>query len=146
MEKREFDCSRVRVRVFFVCVRTAHKSGRHTCPCSTRPIVAGNDPPPCANATDNHNQYQLLYLSLSYFAPFKFGYLSKIPPKIMEQMARLDSAGIPTSHGSQYYTQTIPLNFSLTLSLTALYTFSISPFPIMSQGWTKIDAPSLSAV
>jgi len=42
-----------------------------------------------------------------------------------EQMASEASAGIPTSHGSQY--------------------FRIRDSPIMSQGWTNTTAPSSEA-
>ena len=62
----------------------AHRSGLHSYPCWILPIVPGKDPPPCAKAT------------------FRLGRRSNIPPKIIEQIARQVSAGIPTSHGSQY--------------------------------------------
>jgi len=45
--------------------------------------VAGNAPPPCANSTRSR------------------GNRSNTPPKIIEQMDRHVSAGIPTSQGSQ---------------------------------------------
>src|SRR6516162_4314689 len=48
-------------------------------------MVNGNAPPPCANATRS------------------VGNRSNTPPKIMEQIARDVSAGIATSHGSQYF-------------------------------------------
>jgi hypothetical protein len=35
--------------------------------------------------------------------PRSRGKRSKIPPKIIEQIARDVSAGIPTSHGNQYF-------------------------------------------
>jgi len=59
-------------------------------------MVNGNEPPPWANATRN------------------FGKRSKTPLNIIEQIANEVSAGIPTSHGSQY--------------------FGIRFLPIMSQG------------
>ena len=68
-------------------------------PCSIRPNVKGNEPPPCAKATR------------------KFGKAANTPPKIMEQMARLVSAGMPTSQGNQY--------------------FCICSSPIISQGCTN---------
>ena len=55
-----------------------------------------NDPPACEKLT------------------LRLGYRSNIPPKIMEHMALVVSAGMPTSHGSQY--------------------FSIFSVPIISQG------------
>ena len=62
----------------------ATRSGRQSKPCLIRPMVGRNDPPACAKFTR------------------KLGNLSKIPPKIIEQIAREVSAGIPTSHGNQY--------------------------------------------
>src|SRR5882762_1615271 len=53
------------------------------------------------------------------------GRRSRKPPKMREQMASETSAGMPTSQGSQY--------------------FRILASPIMSQGWTKIAAPSSAA-
>ena len=50
-----------------------------------RPIVPGNEPPPCANAMRRR------------------GSRSSTPPKITEQIASAVSVGIPTSHGSQYF-------------------------------------------
>ena len=50
------------------------------------------------------------------------GKRSKTPPKIMEQMASDPSAGMPTSHGSQY--------------------LGIRSLAIMSHGWTKTAASS----
>ena len=73
-----------------------------------RQVLIGNAPPPCENATR------------------KFGKRSKTPPNIIEQIASEVSAGIPTSHGSQY--------------------FGIRSVPIMSHGCTKIAALSCSAV
>ena len=85
----------------------ATKSGRTLKPCSILPIVAGNEPPPCAKATRS------------------LGNFSNIPPKIIEQIANDDSAGIPTNQGNQY--------------------FCIFSFDIISQGCTKIAAPNFSA-
>jgi hypothetical protein len=73
-----------------------------------RPMVNGNAPPPWAKATRN------------------FGNRSKTPPKIIEQIARHVSAGMPTSQGSQY--------------------LSIRSLPIMSHGWTKTAVFNCSAV
>src|SRR6266478_2667167 len=53
------------------------------------------------------------------------GRRSRTPPKMTEQTASETSAGMPTSQGSQY--------------------FRILASPIMSQGWTKIAAPSSAA-
>src|ERR1700677_4201207 len=64
---------------------TAHKSGRDSKPCWILPKVKGKAPPPWAKATRS------------------FGNCSKTPPKIIEQIARDVSAGIPTSQGSQYF-------------------------------------------
>lgn len=68
----------------------------------------GNDPPPCANATRRP------------------GIRSNTPPNTIEQMARLDSAGIPTSHGSQY--------------------FCMDDSPAMSHGCTNTHADRLATV
>src|SRR6185436_17845178 len=62
----------------------ATRSGRHSKPCCILPNVERKEPPACAKLTLNR------------------GRRSKIPPKIIEQMAREVSAGIPTSQGSQY--------------------------------------------
>src|SRR3954469_264348 len=86
---------------------TATRSGRAWNPCSMRPSVPGKAPPPCAKQMR------------------KDGSRSSTPPKITEQMASETSAGIPTSHGSQY--------------------FCIFDCPIMSQGWTKTAAPRAAA-
>ena len=86
---------------------TAQRSGRTWNPCSIRPIVAGKDPPPWAKQIRSR------------------GRRSSTPPKISEQIASDVSAGIPTSHGSQY--------------------FDIRSLPSTSQGWTNTAAPSASA-
>src|SRR3954469_2498811 len=86
---------------------TATRSGRAWKPCSIRPSVPGNAPPPCANAIRSA------------------GKRSRTPPKITEQIARDSSAGMPTSHGSQYC--------------------CICACPIMSQGCTNTAAPSSAA-
>ena len=70
-------------------------------------MVAGKAPPPWANAT------------------LKLGNFSNIPLKIIEQIALLVSAGIPTSQGSQY--------------------FSIWFFPIIFHGCTNIQEPKSAA-
>ena len=64
---------------------TAHKSGLTLYPCSMRPNVPGNDPPPWAKAI------------------FRLGNFSRTPPIKIEQIALDVSAGIPTSQGSQYF-------------------------------------------
>src|SRR5947208_5078397 len=81
----EKDASAPRYFRGFVLFSVETKSGRTWNACSMRPIVNGNAPPPCAKATRS------------------FGNRSKTPPKIIEQMANDVSAGMPTSHGSQYF-------------------------------------------
>ena len=85
----------------------ATRSGRMRKPCSMRPIVYGNAPPPWAKHTRS------------------FGRRSSTPPKIRQQAARDCSAGMPTSHGSQY--------------------FGMVSRPIMSHGCTRIAAPRSAA-
>src|SRR3546814_5541333 len=64
-------------------------------------------PPPCARQT------------------LSFGRRSSTPPNTRQQAARDCSAGMPTSHGSQY--------------------LGIDSVPIMSQGCTRIAAPRSAA-
>ena len=73
------------IRAAASALATAHRSGRASKPCSMRPSVPGNAPPPWANAIRSA------------------GSRSSTPPKMSEQIASETSAGIPTSQGSQYF-------------------------------------------
>src|SRR5690554_255048 len=69
----------------FTSLSIATKSGLQLNPCSILPIVGINDPPACEKHT------------------LKLGNFSNVPLNIKEHAARDVSAGIPTSHGSQYF-------------------------------------------